>query len=87
MLLSCQALPLCATPTIPPAAILAQQIIKSSNKLYFISNSIGAADVREWQLVRVGLEATMESYSSCLVTIDIWSTFTSPIPQIISTMG
>ena len=39
--------PLCATPTIPPAAILAQQIIKSSDKLFFISNSIGAGDVRE----------------------------------------
>jgi hypothetical protein len=34
--------PLYNTPTIPPAAILAQQIVKSSDKLFFISNSIGA---------------------------------------------
>jgi hypothetical protein len=58
---------LCATPTIPPAAILAQQIMKSSDKLFFISNSIGAGDVREWRLVRVTLEATMASYSLCFV--------------------
>jgi hypothetical protein len=54
-------------PTIPPAAILAQQIVKSSDKLFFISNGIGAEDVREWRLVRVALEATMAFYSSCLV--------------------
>jgi hypothetical protein len=59
--------PLCAAPTIPPAAVLAQQIIKSTNKLFFISNGIGASDVREWCLVCVALEATMVSYSSCLV--------------------
>jgi hypothetical protein len=40
--------PLYTTPTIPPAAILAQQIVKSSDKLFFISNSIGAGNVREW---------------------------------------
>ena len=33
--------PKCTAPTIPPAAILAQQLIKSSDKLFFISNSIG----------------------------------------------
>jgi hypothetical protein len=38
--------PLCAAPTIPPAAVLAQQIIKSSDKLFFISNRIGASNVR-----------------------------------------
>ncbi len=58
--------PLDATPTIPPAAILAQQIIESSDKLFFIFNSIGAGNVREWRPVRVALEATMASYSSCL---------------------
>jgi hypothetical protein len=40
--------------------------VKSSDKLFFISNSIGAGNVREWWLVRVALEATMASYSSCL---------------------
>ena len=59
--------PLYTAPTIPPAAILAQQIVKSSDKLFFISNGIGAGDVREWRLVRIALEAAMASYSSCLV--------------------
>jgi hypothetical protein len=36
--------PHCITPAIPPAAILAQQIIQSSDKLFFISNQIGAGD-------------------------------------------
>jgi hypothetical protein len=59
--------PICTAPTIPPAAILAQQIIRSSDKLFFISNRIGAGDVREWRLVRVAFEASMASYPSCLV--------------------
>jgi hypothetical protein len=59
--------PLNTAPTIPPAAILAQQIVKSSDKLFFFSNGIGAGNVREWRLVRVALEATMVSYYSCLV--------------------
>ena len=37
--------PHCVTPAIPPAAILAQQIIQSSDKLFFISNQIGAGDL------------------------------------------
>jgi hypothetical protein len=57
----------CTAPTIPPAAILAQRLIKSSDKLCFISNSIGSGDVREWRIVRVAFEASMASYSSCLV--------------------
>jgi hypothetical protein len=32
-------------PTIPPSAVLPQQIIKSSDILFFISNSIGSGDV------------------------------------------
>ncbi len=54
-------------PTIPPSAILAQQIIKSSDKLFFISNMIGSGNTWEWRLVRVAFEALMASYSSCLV--------------------
>ena len=59
--------PKCTAPTIPPAAILAQQLIKSLDKFFFISNSIGSGDVREWRIVRVAFEASMASYSSCLV--------------------
>jgi hypothetical protein len=64
--------PLCAAPTIPPAAVLAQQIIKSTNKLFFISNSIGASDVREWRSVRVALEATMAVYFYTSHPSDYW---------------
>ena len=59
--------PICTAPTIPPAAILAQQLIKSLDKLFFVSNPIGSGDVREWRIVRVAFEASMASYSSCLV--------------------
>jgi hypothetical protein len=59
--------PICTAPTIPPAAILAQQIIRSSDKLFVMSNRIGAGDVREWRLVRVAFEASMASYPSCLI--------------------
>jgi hypothetical protein len=55
------------TPTIPPSAILAQQIIKSSDKLFFIFNSIGSGNIREWRLVCVAFEALMASYFSCLI--------------------
>ena len=56
-----------SSPTIPPATILAQQIIASSDKLFFISNSIGSGDVQEWLLVPVAFTATMSLYFSCLV--------------------
>jgi hypothetical protein len=55
------------TPTIPLANVLAQQIIASLDKLFFILNSIGSSDVWEWRLVSVAFEATMSLYSSCLV--------------------
>jgi hypothetical protein len=54
-------------PTIPPSAVIAQQIIKSSDKLFFISNSIGSGNVQEWHLICVAFKALMVSYSSCLV--------------------
>ena len=53
-------------PSIPPANALAQCIISSSDKLFFISHNIGTDDCREWRLVRVALDASMSSYSSCL---------------------
>jgi hypothetical protein len=51
-------------PTIPPSAVLSQQIIKSSDKLFFISNSIGSGNAQEWCLVCVAFKALMASYSS-----------------------
>ncbi len=56
--------PPCSIPVIPSALILAQQIINSADKLFFISWKIGFS-VREWRLVRVALPASTSSYPSC----------------------
>jgi hypothetical protein len=61
------AAPTYSAPDIPPANVLAQQIISSDDKLFFISHSIGSGDVREWHLVRIAFQATMSLYPSCLV--------------------
>jgi hypothetical protein len=70
-----------SSPTIPPATILAQQIIASSDKLFFISYSIGSGDVREWRLVRVAFKATMSLYPSCLVDSHYLVDFYLPHPS------
>jgi hypothetical protein len=57
--------PPCSIPVIPLASILAQQIINSADKLFFISWKIGLS-VCEWRLVHVALPATTSSYPSCL---------------------
>ncbi len=54
------------SPTIPPANILAQKIVSSLDKLFFLSIPIGSGEVCEWHLVRVALEALMSSYPLCL---------------------
>jgi hypothetical protein len=53
-------------PTIPPLNTLTWSIIQSSDKLFFISNSIGQNDAREWRLVRVAFQKSMSAYPSCL---------------------
>ncbi len=60
--------PLCSIPNTPTANILAQRIISSSDKHFFISKKIGSSvdDIHEWRLIRVTLSATMSSYPSCL---------------------
>jgi hypothetical protein len=58
--------PTYSTPTIPPLSILTWSIIQSSNKLFFISNSIGTNEAREWRLVQVALQDSMSLYPSCL---------------------
>jgi hypothetical protein len=40
-----------STPNIPPANVLAQRIIASLDKLFFVSHPIRSGDVREWCLV------------------------------------
>ena len=57
--------PLCSVPTIPSAPILAQCIINSADKLFFISRKIEFG-IREWHLVRVAFSASTSSYPSCL---------------------
>jgi hypothetical protein len=58
--------PTYSTSTIPPLSILTRSIIQSSKKLFFISNSIGTNEAREWRLVQVALQDSMSSYPSCL---------------------
>jgi hypothetical protein len=57
--------PLCSVPPVPSASILAQRIINSADKLFFISRKIGFS-IREWRLVRVAFSASTSSYPSCL---------------------
>ena len=56
-----------SAPNIPPANILAQHFIESSDRISFIYHRIVSGDVQEWCLVHVVLEANMSPYSSCLV--------------------
>jgi hypothetical protein len=60
-------MPTYSAPDIPPANILAQRIISSQDRLFFISHAIGSGDIREWHLVGVAFEATMSLYSSFFV--------------------
>jgi hypothetical protein len=53
-------------PAIPKLSILTQSVIKSTDRLFFISHSIGPNEAREWRLVRVAFEESMSSYPSCL---------------------
>ncbi len=55
-------------PKIPLANILAQHIISSAYKIFFISRRIGCsiADISKWRFIHVSLPATMSSYPSCL---------------------
>jgi hypothetical protein len=59
---------MCSIPSTPSANSLAQHVINSADRLFFISqrNSGSTKDIREWQLVRVALVAMMQSYPSCL---------------------
>ncbi len=53
-------------PALPPLNTLTWSIIQSSDKLFFISNSIGQNDACEWRLVHVALPECMSAYPSCL---------------------
>jgi hypothetical protein len=53
-------------PNVPSAGVLASQIVKSSDRLFFISHEIPNSSRREWRLVRVHLEDSMMLRPTCL---------------------
>jgi hypothetical protein len=55
-----------STPTIPSLIILTWSIIQSSDKLFFISNSVGSNDACKLCLVQVAFQESMSQYPSCL---------------------
>jgi hypothetical protein len=60
------AAPSYSLPAIPALNILTRSIIQSSDRLFFISHSIGPNEACEWRLVQVAFEELMSSYPSCL---------------------
>ncbi len=60
--------PTCSIPEIPFANTLAQRIVSSTEKLFFISLRIGGSinNIRKWWLIPVALTMSMSSYPSCL---------------------
>jgi hypothetical protein len=54
-----------AIPSIPAIHLLISAIIQSTDKLFFVSHSIGLNDAREWHLARVALQDSMSLYPSC----------------------
>ena len=46
--------------------ILVNEMIKSENKLYFISYCIPNATRREWKLIQINLDLSMKKHSTCL---------------------
>jgi hypothetical protein len=53
-------------PSIPPISILVRSIINLSQRLFFISHSLGNPSIQEWRLVRVNLSNSTSLSSSCL---------------------
>jgi hypothetical protein len=60
--------PTCLIPSTPLANTLAQRIINSTNRLFFISRKIdGSVDnIRKWRLIGIALAPTMAYYPLCL---------------------
>ena len=59
-----------ATPNHPIPSVLAihlltAAIIRSTDRLFFVSHSIGANDAREWRLARVAFNDSVSIYLSC----------------------
>ena len=60
------AAPVYDSPTVPSISTLTTAIIKSADKLFFISNRTGTNDARKWRLVRIAFQESMSLYPSCL---------------------
>jgi hypothetical protein len=54
------------TPMIPSISSLTTTIIRSADKLFFISNLIGSNEAQEWRLVRVAFQEFISLYPLCL---------------------
>ncbi len=52
-------------PTIPAIHLLTAAIIKSLDKLFFVSHSFGSNNAREWCLAWVAFQDSMSIYPSC----------------------
>ena len=52
-------------PSIPAIHLLTAAIIRSTDRLFFVSHSIGANDAREWRLARVAFHDSVSIYPSC----------------------
>ena len=59
------AAPAHSIPTIPAIHLLTASIISSTNKLFFVSHSIGANDSCEWRLARLAFNDSVLLYPSC----------------------
>jgi hypothetical protein len=52
-------------PSVPAIHLLTAAIIKSTDRLFFVSHSIGANDAREWRLARLAFSDSVSIYPSC----------------------
>jgi hypothetical protein len=59
------AAPIHTVPSVPEIHLLIAAIIKSTDRLFFISHSIGANEAQEWQLARVAFSDSVSIYPSC----------------------
>jgi len=55
-------------PTIPSIDALTATLVLSTDRLYFVSISVGLNDVREWRLVRLDFESSVRQSPACMQT-------------------
>ena len=60
------AAPTVAAPPTPEISAIAADIVRSTDKLFFIAHSLGDSTYREWRLVRVAFEDSMALHPTCL---------------------